>query len=140
MRFSSRLRPLTAPTRAASIVVAVLSLSGCNAVNNLQLPSASALTPAPAYDYAARARGATPRIGMSYAEFETTMRASGYEGPKAITTSNNYMIYALPYQTEIYFWFKDGHLKRVTEILPDDPNSWQRNEISPANALRRPFF
>ena len=76
-----------------------------------------------------------PTLGMTYSEFFAFTRKSGYGDPSAVTTKNNQMIYTLPYQRDVYFWFDHNRLTRVTRRRVDDPSSWERNEISPSASI-----
>jgi len=66
-----------------------------------------------------------PQPGMPYAEFAKLSIQSLQGRPTAITSQNKTMIYTLPYQSEIYYWFEDGHFTKMTRRLPDLRQSWE---------------
>ena len=81
-----------------------------------------------------------PDIGMSYADFAALTRSSGYGDPYAVTKKNATMIYSLPRQIDIYFWFTHNRLEKITQVLPDDEKSWETNVISPEASIKHPLF
>jgi len=81
-----------------------------------------------------------PTIGMNYADFAAMALESGYGLPVAVTQANSQMIYTLPRQREIYFWFHDHHLFKITRRTPDDQKSWIFNQISPSASIAHPAF
>lgn len=81
-----------------------------------------------------------PDIGMSYADFSALTRSSGYGDPRAVTKRNDTMIYSLPNQIDIYFWFTHNRLEKITQVLPDDEKSWETNIISPEASIKYPLF
>lgn len=81
-----------------------------------------------------------PDIGMSYSDFSALTRSSGYGDPRAVTKKNATMIYSLPNQIDIYFWFTHSRLEKITQVLPDDERSWETNVISPEASIKYPLF
>jgi len=81
-----------------------------------------------------------PKIGMYYSEFAAMTRQTGYGDPVAVTQLNREMIYTLPRQNEVYFWFRDHRLSKMTKMIPDDQRSWIDNEISPFDSIIHPAF
>ena len=113
----------------------LMSLSGCNAWPSNSSVTFSPTTYFPASTILPPIVGVQPTLGMSYSEFSSFTRRSGYGDPKRVTTKNNTMIYSLPFQPDIYFWFEHNHLQRVTRLQVDDPASWEKNEISPSASI-----
>lgn len=113
----------------------LIGLAGCNP---LQPNSSLTLSPStyfPSSTILPPIIGVQPTLGMSYSEFSAFTRRSGYGDPKRVTTKNNLMIYSLPFQPDIYFWFEHSRLLRVTRLQVDDPSSWEKNEISPSASI-----
>ena len=69
--------------------------------------------------------------GMSYEDFERISIKSLTGNPVAVTSSehNKEMVYTLPYQRNVYYWFDHGQLAKMTQRLPDDEKSWKYNQI-----------
>ncbi len=81
-----------------------------------------------------------PNMGMHYADFAAMAREAGYGDPIAVTQLNSQMIYVLPRQNQIYFWFRDSHLFKITRLIPDVHNSWINNKIPPEDSIVHPAF
>ncbi len=77
---------------------------------------------------------------MNYTDFAAMARTAGYGDPIAVTQLNSEMVYILPRQSEIYFWFQDHHLFKITRSVPDLYNSWINNEIQPTDSVVHPAF
>ena len=123
------------PAKTIFIAFLLITTSGCN---SWQPPTALTLSPTsyfPSSTILPPIIGVQPTLGMSYSEFSAFTRRSGYGDPKRVTTKNNLMIYSLPFQPDIYFWFEHSRLLRVTRLQVDDPSSWEKNEISPSASI-----
>jgi hypothetical protein len=115
-----------------SLAISTLfSAPGCNSWPQNTTPTSNQMTYFPYSTIIAPITTIQPKLGMSYSEFSAFTRRSGYGDPIRVTTKNNLMIYSLPYQPDIYFWFEHNRLSRVTRLQADDPSSWETNEISP---------
>jgi len=117
------------PNKFILSTLCLISLSGCNAWPSNSSVTFSPSTYFPTSTIVPPIIGVQPTLGMSYSEFANFTRRSGYGDPKRVTTKNNTMIYSLPFQPDIYFWFEHHRLSRVTRLQADDPTSWEKNEI-----------
>jgi hypothetical protein len=123
------------PAKTIFTAFLLITASGCN---SWQPPTALTLSPTsyfPSSTILPPIIGVQPTLGMSYSEFSAFTRRSGYGDPKRVTTKNYLMIYSLPFQPDIYFWFEHSRLLRVTRLQVDDPSSWEKNEISPSASI-----
>jgi hypothetical protein len=123
------------PAKTIFTAFLLITASGCN---SWQPPTALTLSPTsyfPSSTILPPIIGVQPTLGMSYSEFSAFTRRSGYGDPKRVSTKNNLMIYSLPFQPDIYFWFEHSRLLRVTRLQVDDPSSWEKNEISPSASI-----
>jgi len=123
------------PSKVILTIFLLITTSGCN---SWQSKTGLTLSPSsyfPSSTILPPITGVQPTLGMSYSEFSNFTRKSGYGDPKRVTSKNNVMIYSLPFQPDIYFWFEHSRLLRVTRLQVDDPSSWEKNEISPSASI-----
>ena len=116
-------------------ICTLFSTPGCNSRPPNSMPTSNQITYFPYSTILAPITTVQPKLGMSYSEFSAFTRSSGYGDPYTVTTKNNQMIYSLPFQQDIYFWFGHNRLIRITQRLADDPASWEKNEISPSASI-----
>lgn len=59
----------------------------------------------------------------TFAEFTDKLNYCRIE-PQAITSPSKEMIYIVPNEGDILYWFKDGRLTKITRRDPDNYNAW----------------
>ena len=123
------------PAKTILIATLLITVSGCNTWQSTTPLTLSPTSYFPSSTILPPIIGVQPTLGMSYSDFSTFTRRSGYGDPKRVTTKNNLMIYSLPFQPDIYFWFEHNRLSRVTQLQADDPSSWEKNEILPSASI-----
>lgn len=123
------------PAKTILIATLLITVSGCNTWQSTTPLTLSPTSYFPSSTILPPIIGVQPTLGMSYSEFSAFTRRSGYGDPKRVTTKNNLMIYSLPFQPDIYFWFEHSRLSRVTRLQADDPSSWEKNEILPSASI-----
>ena len=123
------------PAKTILIATLLITVSGCNTWQSTTPLTLSPTSYFPSSTILPPIIGVQPTLGMSYSEFSAFTRRSGYGDPKRVTTKNNLMIYSLPFQPDIYFWFEHNRLSRVTQLQADDPSSWEKNEILPSASI-----